>query len=67
MKKAFEIGKGVILTPQHYDHCISCGQYEDRRIVYTGQTGLFPIHFGDGLPICDKCVQEEFEISCRNK
>ena len=58
---AFETGQGVILNPEHCEHCISCGEYEDRQIVHTGNTGLFPTHPRDTLPICDKCVQEELK------
>ena len=61
LDKAFETGQGVILNPEHHDHCISCGEYAERQIVYTGNTGLFPAHPKDMLPICDKCVQKELE------
>ena len=65
LNKAFETGKGVLYNPKPYDHCISCGQYEDRKIVYTGNTGFFPDHPRDMSPICDKCVQEELEKNKR--
>lgn len=60
LSKAFkDNSEGVLNFPKHIDHCISCGQWEDRRIVYTG---LFSDHSGDvGMPICDKCVEEELD------
>ena len=61
LSKAFKTGEGVVLNPKHYDHCISCGEYENRKIVYTGNTRLFPTHPKDSVPICDKCVQEELK------
>ena len=53
-------GPGIVETPAFWEHCISCGQWEDRRILWTGRTGAFA-HGGDGVPICDKCVAEEFD------
>ena len=61
LSKAFETGEGVVFNPKHYDHCISCGEYKNRKIVYTGNTGLFPTHPKDSVPICDNCVQEELK------
>lgn len=52
-------GPGILERPRHADHCISCGEWQDRRILYTGRTGRFPAHPGDGIPICDHCVDEE--------
>lgn len=50
---------GIVAEPKLQEHCISCGQWEERRILWTGQTGLFD-HEGDGVPICEKCVEEEW-------
>jgi len=36
----------ILDNPEHYDHCISCGEYENRRII-------------DIKHVCDKCVIEE--------
>lgn len=52
---------GILEGPRHYDHCISCGEWEGRQILYTGRTGRFPSHPGDGVPICDHCVEEELK------
>ena len=62
LEQAFASGGGVLSRPRHWDHCISCGEFEDRRILYTGRTGVFPAQAGDGVPICDRCVEEELEI-----
>lgn len=60
-------GEGVLSFPKQMDHCVSCGQWEDRHIVYTGYTGLFPGHSGTvGMPICEKCVEEELD-TCDTK
>ncbi|MDP4091980.1 MAG: hypothetical protein Q8920_01315 [Bacillota bacterium] len=40
--KCFEI----LENPHHSSHCISCGEFEDRRII-------------DVKCICNKCVMEE--------
>ena len=40
---------------------ISCGEYKNRKIVYTGNMGLFTTHPKDSVPICGKCVQEEIK------
>ena len=56
-----EDGPGIVKNPQHQEHCISCGQWEERRILWTGRTGVFD-HAGDGVPICEKCVAEE--VAC---
>lgn len=61
ISKAFETEQGVILTPKHSDHCISCGEYEGRRIIYTCDSGFFPKHPKNTLPICNKCVEKELE------
>lgn len=63
LAKAFkDNSKGVLNFPKHIDHCVSCGQWEGRHIVYTGYTGLFPDHSGDiGIPICNKCVEAEMD------
>lgn len=60
LSKAFEANnKGILRNPQHYDHCISCGEWEDRRIIWTGHTALFPSIKGAGVPICECCIKEE--------
>lgn len=51
---------GIENKPAHAEHCISCGQWENRRILWTGRTGYFN-HQGDGVSICEWCVHEEFE------
>ncbi|MGY3777081.1 hypothetical protein [Isobaculum melis] len=50
--------------PVHADHCISCGQWENRRILWTGRTAYFN-HPGDGVPICEWCIQEELGKNLR--
>lgn len=32
LSKAFETGEGVVFNPKHYDHCISCGEYKNRKM-----------------------------------
>ncbi len=61
LSKAFETGQGVLSNPEDMDHCVSCGEYEDRQIVYTGNSGFFPTHPKGFIPICSKCVQTELE------
>ena len=36
----------IIENPHHSEHCISCGEFENRRII-------------DEMFICDKCVELE--------
>lgn len=62
LEQAFAAGRGVLPQPKHSDHCISCGEYEDRKILYTGETGFFPAQLGGGVPICEKCVREELGL-----
>ena len=59
IRKAFETEQGVVVHPKETDHCISCGEYDGRRIVYTGNSGFFPKHPKDTLPICNKCAEKE--------
>lgn len=61
LNKALKTRQGVVSNPEHQDHCISCGDFENRQIIYTGNTGLFPTHPKDTVPICDKCVQKELK------
>jgi len=37
----------IMENPHHSNHCVSCGEHENRRII-------------DALLICDKCVETEF-------
>jgi len=39
----------IIENPPHSNHCVSCGQHENRKII-------------DGLFICDKCVEREIRV-----
>ena len=61
LKYMLDNGEGVLEEPTAGDHCISCGQYENRRILYTGKSTLFSKHAGDGIPICDRCVEQEWQ------
>ncbi len=49
LKMMFDNAEGVIEKPGHMNHCISCGEYENRRIVYVN----------DVTPICEMCVADE--------
>ncbi|OJG98356.1 hypothetical protein RV18_GL003257 [Enterococcus termitis] len=51
---------GIEEFPEHVDHCILCGEWENRRIIWTGNTGAFD-HEGSGIPICEKCILDESE------
>lgn len=59
LEYAFECKKGVVALPIHPDHCVSCGEFEDRVILWTGKTDVFSSKDGYGVPICKECVQEE--------
>ncbi len=60
LSKAFKDNVyGIIDKPKHMEHCISCGEWEERRIILTGRGGLFSSQVGDGVPICERCVRKE--------
>lgn len=50
LRSMLENNDSVIEHPDHRYHCIICGEYEDRKIVYY--KGL--------IFICDKDIEEEF-------
>lgn len=57
----FNSNKNLINDPQHYNHCISCGEFKNRKILYTGGSCSFPDHGDDGIPICNRCVEDELK------
>jgi len=66
-KKFQEDSPDILESPKHFDHCICCGEWENRRIVYTGSIKAFSEHGGDGAPICDRCVEEELNLLSKIK
>lgn len=59
LQQMFANNENVLSTPTHCDHCISCGEFENRKILWTGGSKYFLKHSGDGVPICDGCVEGE--------
>lgn len=51
MKIMFDNNINVIEHPMHQEHCISCGEWENRRIVYPHQATF----------VCDRCVEREMK------
>lgn len=64
-EKFQEKSSDILENPKHFNHCVCCGEWENRRIVYTGSIKIFSEHAGDGVPICDRCVEEELKLSVR--
>jgi|AKZA01.1.fsa_nt_gi hypothetical protein len=63
LSKIFKIkDDGIINKANHSTHCGSCGQWKNRRIIMTGNTTYFNCHQGDGIPICENCVNEEINL-----
>ena len=54
--------RGIISKANYSEHCGSCGQWENIRIIMTGNTIDFSHHQGDGIPICENCVIEEMNL-----
>ena len=59
LNEMFEKNVNVVKEPNYSNHCISCGEFENRKILYNGNSEYFPEIKGEGVPICDICVKEE--------
>jgi hypothetical protein len=46
--KMLETKSNIIKNPEWINHCLICGEYEERVIVDVSNCG----------PICDKCIRE---------
>ena len=61
LKEMFDKNENIIDNPNSTEHCISCGEFENRKILWTGNSRCFPNHHGDGIPICNICVESELK------
>ncbi len=61
LKEMFDNNENIIDNPNGTEHCISCGKFENRKILWTGNSTYFSNHNGDGIPICSICVESELK------
>ncbi len=61
LKEMFDNNENIIDNPNGTEHCISCGKFDNRKILWTGNSRYFSNHNGDGIPICSICVESELK------